>query len=70
MADLKENIEELYGQIDDKDGLIKLLASEFKQEEISVRNNWFGKLMYVPKKHRARTIELMQNTIALKNQSA
>jgi len=64
---MKQNIKELFNQIDNKFDFIILLSKEFKVKPNSIRNNWFSSYYSIPEKHESRVVEILQQTIRQQN---
>jgi hypothetical protein len=64
---MKQNIKELFNQIDNKFDFILLLSKEFKVKPNSIRNNWFSSYYSIPEKHESRVVEILQQTIRQQN---
>lgn len=62
-----DNIQKLYGSIDDKSGFVSAIAHEFGIKPLSIRNNWFGSIPCIPEKHEDRLLVLLQNWIVIAN---
>ena len=64
---MKQNIKELFNQIDNKFDFILLLSKEFKVKPNSIRTNWFSTYYSIPEKHESRVVEILQQTIRQQN---
>ena len=64
---MKQNIKELFNQIENKFDFIILLSKEFKVKPNSIRNNWFSSYYSIPEKHESRVVEILQQTIRQQN---
>ena len=64
---MKQNIKELFNQIENKFDFILLLSKEFKVKPNSIRNNWFSSYYSIPEKHESRVVEILQQTIRQQN---
>lgn len=58
---MKQNIKELYNELDNKKGFVLLCSDEFKIKPQSISNNWFNSYWSIPDKHVERVLELLQN---------
>jgi len=64
---MKQNIKQLFNQIENKFDFIILLSKEFKVKPNSIRNNWFSSYYSIPVKHESRVVEILQQTIRQQN---
>ena len=64
---MKQNIKQLFNQIENKFDFILLLSKEFKVKPNSIRNNWFSTYYSIPEKHESRVVEILQQTIRQQN---
>jgi len=64
---MKQNIKQLFNQIENKFDFILLLSKEFKVKPNSIRNNWFSSYYSIPEKHESRVVEILQQTIRQQN---
>ena len=65
--DLKDNIRQLYKQLNKKTEFIEMLAKDVNRSPNTIKNFWFGGFWQTPKHFQERTVELLQRTI--KNQN-
>ncbi len=64
---MKENIKQLFRNVENKTEFIELLSKEFNRKPASIRNNWFSAFYSIPQENEARVVELLQRTIAAQN---
>lgn len=64
---MRQNIKELFEEVENQRAFIELLSREFNILPASIRNNWFYGFYSIPEKHHKRLTELLQRTIAAQN---
>ncbi len=64
-----QNIKNLYAQIDKKVDFLIELANDLDKSPNTMRNHWFGNFWSIPEEYQERVVELLQNRIALQNES-
>lgn len=62
---MKEEIKLLHQLIKDTAAFYNAHASKFGIEPISMKNNWFGRLYSIPKKHQKEVLELLKEEVEL-----
>ncbi len=60
---MKENIKQLYNELDNKKSFVLLCSDEFKIKPQSIRNNWFSGFYSIPDKHQEQLLKLLQNCL-------
>jgi len=58
---MKQNIKDLYKELENKKDFVLLCSDEFNIKPSSVQCNWFSKYWSIPDKHLDRVLELLQN---------
>ena len=58
---MKQNIKDLYKELDNKKDFVLLCSDEFNIKPNSIHSNWFNGYWSIPDKHTGRVLELLQN---------
>ena len=58
---MKQNIKDLYKELDNKKDFVLLCSDEFNIKPNSIHSNWFNTYWSIPDKHLERVLELLQN---------
>lgn len=60
---MKQNIKDLYKELDNKKSFVLLCSDEFNIKPNSIQCNWFNAYWSIPDKHLDRVLELLQNCL-------
>lgn len=67
---MKENIQKLYNQLNDKSEFISEVAMAFGNTPQSIANHWFGRFWSIPEEHRPKVVKMLQDKVDKQNQKA